>query len=131
MDSLSRNRKVGIRHSAVSAESDANVLGWTTGKAARNAAVTPTDIKNYCREVCQIEVTRGWVDSFISRHSAELIEKKSSPQEAPRLQVPRVFLDQTVRSMHEAVQGRPADLVFNLIWMKSGYRTGNTDNRSR
>jgi hypothetical protein len=34
--------------------------------------------------------------------------------EAPRLQIPRVFLDQTVRSMHEAVQGRPVDLVLNL-----------------
>jgi hypothetical protein len=68
---------------------------------------------------------------FTSRHSAELIEKKSSPQEEPRLQVPRVFLDQTVRGMHEAVQGRPADLAFNSILMKSGYRTGNTDNRRR
>jgi hypothetical protein len=51
---------------------------------------------------------------FISFHSAELIEKKSSPQEAPRLQVPRVFLDQTARRMHGAVQGRPADLALNL-----------------
>jgi hypothetical protein len=53
------------------------------------------------------------VDSFISRHWAELIEKKSSPQKEPRLQVPRVFLDQTGRSMHDAVQGRPSDLVFD------------------
>jgi hypothetical protein len=61
-----------------------------------------------------MEVTRGCVGSFISRHCAELIEKKSLPQEEPRLQVPRVFLDQTVHSMHDAVQGRPADVVFNL-----------------
>jgi hypothetical protein len=53
------------------------------------------------------------VDSFVSRHSAELIDKKSSPQEVPRLQVPQVFIDRTVRGMHEAVQDRPADLVFN------------------
>jgi hypothetical protein len=83
---MSRNREVGIRHSAVSAESDANILAWITGKAEANAAATRTDIKNDCREVCKIEVTRGWVDSFISRHSAELIEKKSSPQEESRLQ---------------------------------------------
>jgi hypothetical protein len=111
---MNRNREVGIRHSAVSAESDANILAWITGKAERNAAVTRTDIKNHCREVCKIEVTHGWVDSFISRRSAELIEKRSSPQEAPRLQVPQVLLNRNVRSMHEAVQGRPADLVFNL-----------------
>jgi hypothetical protein len=42
------------------------------------------------------------------------MEKQSSPQGEPQLQVPRVFLDQTGRSMHEAVQGRPADLVVRL-----------------
>jgi hypothetical protein len=78
------------RHSAVSAELDANILAWITGKAERNVAAIRTDIKNYCWEVCKIELTRGWVDSFISRHSAELIKKQSSPQEEPRLQVPRV-----------------------------------------
>jgi hypothetical protein len=58
-----------------------------------------------------------------------LIEKNSSPQEAPRFQVAQVFLDQSMRSMHDSVHGRPADLVFNSIWMKSGYPTGKTDNR--
>jgi hypothetical protein len=65
---MSREREVVIRHSAVSAESDVNILAWITGKAEKNAAVTRTDIENYCREVCKIEVTRGWVDSFISGH---------------------------------------------------------------
>jgi hypothetical protein len=115
----------------VSAESDANLLARITGKAERNPAATRMDIRNDCREVCKIEVTHGWVDSFISRHSAELIEKRSSRQEEPRLQVPRVFLDQTVRSIHEAVQGRPADLVFDSVSMKSRYPTGKTDNRRR
>jgi hypothetical protein len=110
---LSEPRSRG-RHLAVNAESEANILAWITSQAEKNAAVTRTEIMNYCREVCKIAVTRGWVDSFISRHSAELIEKKSSPQEEPRLQVPRIFLDQTGHSMHGAVQDRPTDLVFNL-----------------
>jgi hypothetical protein len=46
-------------HSAVSAESDANVLDCITGKAERNAAATRTGITNYYQEVCKIEVTRG------------------------------------------------------------------------
>jgi hypothetical protein len=128
---MSRNREVSIRHSAVNAESEANMVACITGTAKRKVAMTRTHIKNYCREVCKIEATRRWVDSFISRHSAELMEKKSSPHEAPRLQVPRVFLDQTVRSMREAAQGRPADLVVNSILVKSGYRTGKTDSRRR
>jgi hypothetical protein len=128
---MSRNREVVIRHLAVSAESDANLLAWIIGMARKNVPVPRTDINNYCREVCKIEVTCGWVDSFISCHSTELIEKKNSPQEQPRLQVPRVFPDQTACSMHEAAQGRPADLVFNSILMKSRYPTGKTDNRRR
>jgi hypothetical protein len=54
------------------------------------------------------------VDSFIPRHSAELTEKESSPQEEPRLQVSRIFLKETIRSMHETLQGCPADLAVNL-----------------
>jgi hypothetical protein len=69
--------------------------------------------------------------SFILRISAELIEQKSSPQEEPCLPVPRVFLDQTAPSMHEAVQGRLADVVFDSILMKSGYPSGKTDNGRR
>jgi hypothetical protein len=59
-------------------------------------------------------MSRGWVDSFILPHSAELPEKQSSPREEPPLQVPRIFLEETIRSMHETRQGCPADLVFNL-----------------
>jgi hypothetical protein len=54
------------------------------------------------------------VDSFILRHSDELTEKQSFPQEEPRLQVPRIFLNETISCMNEAVQGCPADLVVNL-----------------
>jgi hypothetical protein len=90
-------------HFAVSAESDTNILGWITSQGEKKPAVTRTDINNHCREVCNIEVRRGWVNSFISRHSAELIEKKSSPQEEPHLQVSQVFLDETVCSRHDGV----------------------------
>jgi hypothetical protein len=83
-------------------------------QAEQSAAVTRTDIKNYYHEVCRLEISRGWVDSFILRHSAELTEKKSSPQEEPRLQVFRISLEEPMRTMHEALQGCPTNLVFNL-----------------
>jgi hypothetical protein len=102
------------RHLAVDAESDANVLAWIKKQAEKNAAVTCTDIKNYFREVWKFEASRGWVDSLISGDSAGLTEKKSSVQEEPRLQVPRIFLEETIGSMHETLQGCPADLVSNL-----------------
>jgi hypothetical protein len=102
------------RHLAVDAESNATILAWIKKQAGKNAAVTRTDNKNYCREVCRLEVSRGRVDSFIIRHSAELTEQKSSPQEEPRFQVPRIFLEKTIRRIHETLQGCPLDLVFNL-----------------
>jgi hypothetical protein len=83
-------------------------------QAEKNAAITRIDIKNYCDEVCRLEASRGWVGSFILPHSAELTEKKSCPQEKPRVQVPRIFLEETISSMYETLQGCPADLVFNL-----------------
>jgi hypothetical protein len=64
------------RQLAVDPESDANILAWIKKQADKNAAVTRTDIKNYCREAWKFEASRGWVDSFISRHSAELTETK-------------------------------------------------------
>jgi hypothetical protein len=88
------------RHLAVDAESDGNILAWIQKWAEKNAVLTRTDIKNYCHEVCRLEVSRGWVDSFILRHSAELREKKSSPQEEPLLPVPRIFFEETRCSMH-------------------------------
>jgi hypothetical protein len=102
------------RHWAVDAESDANILAWIKRKAEKSTAGTRTDIRNYCREVCKFQVSRGLVDSSISRHADELTEKKSSPQEETCLQVPRVFLEETIRTMHETIQGRPSELVFHL-----------------
>jgi hypothetical protein len=110
---LSPPKSLG-RHLAVGAESDANILTWIMKQAEKNAEVTRSDIKNYCHEVCRLEVSRGWVDSFILRHSEEFTEKKSSPQEEPPLQVPQIFLEEPIGSMHQTLQGCPVDLVFNL-----------------
>jgi hypothetical protein len=54
------------------------------------------------------------VDSFIGWHLTELIEAASPPQEEPRLQVSRIFLDETSEGMKAAVHLRPSDLEFNL-----------------
>jgi hypothetical protein len=101
-------------HFALDAISDANTLEKIKKNAGKNTAVTRTGIKNYCLKVYKFQVSRGSVDSFILRHSDELTEKQSSPQDEPRLQVPRIFLNETISCMNEAVQGCPADLVFNL-----------------
>jgi hypothetical protein len=39
---------------------------------------------------------------------------KSVPQETPRLEIRRCFLDKTIQCISQFVQGRPTQLVFNL-----------------
>jgi hypothetical protein len=102
------------RHLALDAISDASISEWIKKNAESNTAVTRTDIKNYCFKVYKFQASRGWVDSFILHHSDEFTEKKNSPQEDRRLQVRRIFLNETICYMNEAVQGGPADLGFNL-----------------
>jgi hypothetical protein len=43
-----------------------------------------------------------------------LRQTKSAPQEVHRLEVPRRFLDETVRCINEFVNGLPTQFIFNL-----------------
>jgi hypothetical protein len=61
----------------------------------------------------KLGASHGWVDSFISGRFAELTQARSSPQEEPCLQVPRIFLEDTICRVHETLEHCPADLVFN------------------
>jgi hypothetical protein len=87
---------------------------WIAKKAHNNIAVTRTELLNHCIATFGTAVTRGWVDSFLSRHVAERFEKKSSPQENQRVEVPRVFLEVAIEGIRTHVQNTCADLVFNL-----------------
>jgi hypothetical protein len=87
---------------------------WITKKAHNNTTVTRTELLNYCIATFGTAVTRGWVDSFLSRHAAEPFETKSSPRENQRLEVPRVFLEAAIEGIRSHVQNTCADLVFNL-----------------
>jgi hypothetical protein len=106
-------RKERRRHLAFDDRSEADILAWIQRKYEKNTRVSRTDVSHYCALKCKIEITKGWVDSCTGRHLAELAETKSMPQEEPRRQVPRVFLNATRYAMQEAVHSRPADLVFN------------------
>jgi hypothetical protein len=59
-------------------------------------------------------ISRELVDSFVLRHRNDLTEIKSTPQEDPRLEVPRVFLDDVICRLRAYVQGIMAELVLNL-----------------
>jgi hypothetical protein len=76
---------------------------WIAKKGHNKTAVTRTELLNYCVATFGTAVRKGWVDSFLSRHAADLFETKSSPQENQRLGVPRVFLEAAIDSIRTHV----------------------------
>jgi hypothetical protein len=102
------------RHRELSPEGEHMLMEWIAKKAHDNTVVTRTELLSYCIATFGTAVTRGWVDSFLSRHVAELFETKSSPQENERLEVPRGFLEAVIECIRTHVQNACADLVCNL-----------------
>lgn len=102
------------QHQALSDEVESQLLQWIEKKAQNNEAIGRTELLDYTNSVLGEAVTRGWVDSFIHRHTAGLFETKSLPQENPRLQVPRIFLERAIECLRGHVPGSVAELVFNL-----------------
>jgi hypothetical protein len=79
------------RHAALSADAEADILGWIRKNYEKSNPVTRTEIRHDRETKYTVPITHGWVESFILRHQSELIETKSKPQEEPRLEIPRLF----------------------------------------
>jgi hypothetical protein len=102
------------KHPTLDTDREQQSLDWIHQKAEQSTPVGKTEIKDYCSTQLKVLITRGWVNSFVRRHSDQIFKTKSTPQEQQRLQVPRMFLERTVQDLKEHVQGCVAELVFNL-----------------
>jgi hypothetical protein len=100
--------------SALHADREQQILDWIQQKEEQSTPVRKTEIKNYCSTKLKVPITRGWVNSFVRRHSDRIFKTKSTPQEQQRLQVSRMFLERTVQDLKEHVQRCMAELMFNL-----------------
>jgi hypothetical protein len=69
---------------------------------------------HYRTSQVKIKFTRGWINSFVLRHSDEVIQTKRGAQEWQRSHVPAVFPERIIQTVHECIQGRVTELVFNL-----------------
>jgi hypothetical protein len=76
--------------------------------------VNRTEVLHDCRETRSAAVTEGWVDSFLIRQKPELFERSGRPQESPRLEIPRSFLDTRGGCLRQHVLDCCADLVFHF-----------------
>jgi transposase len=76
------------RHHELAANAEQQLVDRITAKAANNVAANRTELLYECNERFQKSITRGWVDSFLTRHAEQLFETKGVPQENPRFEVP-------------------------------------------
>jgi hypothetical protein len=106
--------KVRERHPGIDEDSKAEILEWIEMQAEKWNQATRTDVRQHYQAKYSAAISPGLVDSFILPHRDELAETKSTPQEAARLEIPRIFLDETVRFLGKHVQGMKGELVFNL-----------------
>jgi hypothetical protein len=97
-----------------SADCEQEFVEWLGNEAANHRAVNRTELLHECTERFEKSITRGWIDSLITRHARELFETKNVPQENPRLRVPRVFLEAVIDGFRDNVHNACAELVFNL-----------------
>jgi hypothetical protein len=102
------------KHATLDSDREQQILDWIQQNAEQDTPVTKTEIMDHCTAEFKIRFTRGWVNSFVLRRSDDFIQTKSAPQEEQHLQPPRVFLERTVKDLHDHIEGCVADLVFNL-----------------
>jgi transposase len=91
------------KHPALDAGREQQILDWIQQKAEKSTPVGKTEIKDYCITELKVRITRGWVNSFVLRHSDQIFKMKSTPQEQHRLQVARMFLERTVQDLKEHI----------------------------
>jgi hypothetical protein len=102
------------RHPAWDDDIERRLLLWIQENAAKNSAVTGRDVREHIAMRYHQSVIRGWVNSFLRRHLEDLCRVNSVSQETQRLEVPRCFLEETIRCLHEYVKGLCTELVLNL-----------------
>jgi hypothetical protein len=79
-----------------------------------NIPLRPTELLAWVNTQWNLTLSIGWVYFFITRHSDSVMQTTGSLQEAPRLTVPYVFLEQHLELLRSVCEGKYADLVFNL-----------------
>jgi hypothetical protein len=91
------------KHPALEADREQQILDWIQQKAEQSTPIGKTEIKDYCTTQLKVPITRGWLNSFVLRHSDQIFKTKSTLQEQQRLQVSRMFLERTVQDLKEHV----------------------------
>jgi hypothetical protein len=85
-------------------EQEATVISYIRETSrARNFIIRGTLLR-FIEENMGKTVTHSWIRSFLSRHGDEVALRVAKPQENPRLQIPRSYLNKYIALVQELIQ---------------------------
>lgn len=95
-------------------DQEAAVIAYIHETSRTRNFVTRAAILRFIEENMGKTLTHGWIHTFLSRHAGEVILRVARPQENPRLQTPRLYLNQYISLLQRVIELSPAELIFNI-----------------
>ena len=118
---MKKQKKSRGNQQSLSNEQEKDVILHIQNEASLQHYMTKRDVITYVNETYQLNVTRGWLFTFLERNQESLGIAHAVPRETTRLKVPREHLEKIIMLYKEHVNLKPGELVLNID------ETGNSD----
>jgi hypothetical protein len=102
------------RPAALSEDQEVEIVQNLLRRASEGLFMKKSELLDEIERVYGKVLTFGWIHRFVTRHQDEIATGTVYPQEDPRLQIPRHFLDDYLALLREHVAGLNPHLVYNL-----------------
>jgi hypothetical protein len=99
---------------SLSEEEEAAVITYIRETSRARNFVTRAAVLRFVEETTRKTLTYSWIQAFVSRHEGEIALRVAKPQENPRLQTPRAYLNAYIFLVQRIMHLSPAELVFNI-----------------
>jgi hypothetical protein len=106
--------KVAYRPLAFIEDEDSAVIRLIKDGHSSDNYVTQRDVLNFVESQFQKCLAYRWIESFLQHYVGIVCRKTLAPQENPRLQVSKQFLDDYVKLIKEYVPLVLTELSFNM-----------------
>lgn len=108
-----KNRKIG-RPLSLTEDQENMIIEEIVSKRTTFDFLTPNQILSFTEENTGKTITRGWLNSFIFRHSDVIANTYLNPQDSLRLTVPRKYLTEYLDLVEKVIIIAPAALIYNI-----------------
>ena len=109
-----KKKKPNGRPLKLSDEEEIHLLQVIISKKDSDEYMTLSQILRYAEETFKISLTRGWLNSFFTRHKNKIIKTIIYPQEDAKLKVPQRYLKENLDLVQNVIGITPAELIYNI-----------------